>query len=92
MFDRYIGIDYSGAQTSTDRLPGLAVACALGRAAPVIEASPSDGFDIRTREGIAGWLVQRLSQPDIRTLVGIDHGFSFPIPYFCHYNHLLGME
>src|ERR1019366_6864573 len=34
-----------------------------------------------TRRGIAEWLVEKLSdgQP---TLVGIDHGFSFPLRYF----------
>ena len=34
-----------------------------------------------TRRGIAEWLVERLSE-DTPTLVGIDHGFSFPLPYF----------
>ena len=35
----------------------------------------------RTRRGIAEWLVERLSE-SIPTLVGIDHGFSFPLRYF----------
>jgi hypothetical protein len=34
-----------------------------------------------TRKGIAHWLVEHLSD-DIPTLVGIDHGFSFPLRYF----------
>ena len=34
-----------------------------------------------TRKGIAAWLVERLSE-DAPTLVGIDHGFSFPLRYF----------
>jgi hypothetical protein len=34
-----------------------------------------------TRRGIAEWLVERLAE-DAPTLVGIDHGFSFPIRYF----------
>jgi hypothetical protein len=34
-----------------------------------------------TRRGIAEWLVERLVEND-RTLVGIDHGFSFPLRYF----------
>ena len=34
-----------------------------------------------TRRGIAEWLVTILSQ-DAPTLVGIDHGFSFPLRYF----------
>ena len=34
-----------------------------------------------SRRGIAEWLVERLSE-DAPTLVGIDHGFSFPLRYF----------
>lgn len=34
-----------------------------------------------TRRGIAEWLVARLAE-DIPTVVGIDHGFSFPLRYF----------
>ena len=34
-----------------------------------------------TRKGIAHWLVERLSE-NAPTLVGIDHGFSFPLRYF----------
>ena len=34
-----------------------------------------------TRRGIAEWLVERLLE-DVPTLVGIDHGFSFPLRYF----------
>ena len=32
-------------------------------------------------KGVAHWLVVRLSE-DAPTLVGIDHGFSFPLRYF----------
>ena len=91
MFYRYIGIDYSGAQTSTARLNGLAVCRVVGVAQPEVVPSPADGYDIRTRDGLARWLVQRLREPDVRTLVGIDHGFSFPIQYFQRYPHLLTM-
>ncbi len=34
-----------------------------------------------TRRGIAEWLVDKLAE-DKPTLVGIDHGFSFPLRYF----------
>jgi hypothetical protein len=34
-----------------------------------------------TRKGVAAWLVERLAE-DAPTLVGIDHGFSFPLRYF----------
>jgi hypothetical protein len=34
-----------------------------------------------TRRGLAEWLAERLAEHD-PTLVGIDHGFSFPLAYF----------
>ena len=34
-----------------------------------------------TRRGIAEWLADRLAE-DVATIVGIDHGFSFPLRYF----------
>jgi hypothetical protein len=40
-----------------------------------------------TRKGIAQWLVEQL-QKDHATIVGIDHGFSFPLRYF-EVHHLL---
>ena len=89
MFDRYFGIDYSGARTSTAVLDGLAVCRVVGVDQPEIVPSPADGYDIRTRDGLAQWLVRRLREPGVRTLVGIDHGFSFPIQYFRRYRHLL---
>ena len=88
-FDRYIGIDYSGAQTSVTQLNGLAVCRVVGVAQPEIVPSSEDGYDISTRDGLARWLVQRLREPNVRTLVGIDHGFSFPMQYFVRYPHLL---
>jgi hypothetical protein len=80
-FERYIGIDYSGAQTPMSSLKGLRVYEAERlTAAHEIEPPPSPR-KYWTRRGIAEWLVDRLTggQP---TLVGIDHGFSFPLRYF----------
>ena len=34
-----------------------------------------------TRRGIAEWLSERILEPK-PTLIGIDHAFSFPLPYF----------
>ena len=34
-----------------------------------------------TRRGVAEWLMARLAE-DFATIVGIDHGFSFPLRYF----------
>jgi hypothetical protein len=84
VFDRYIGIDYSGAQTPTSSLKGLRVFLA-GRTAPPVEVPPPPSpRKYWTRRGIGEWLVERLGEP-ARTLVGIDHGFSFPMEYFKRY-------
>jgi hypothetical protein len=79
-FTRTIGIDYSGAQTPTDGLPGLRVYLSE-RGAPPNEVSPTSSRKHWSRRGVAEWLVERLSQ-NAPTLVGIDHSFSFPLRYF----------
>ncbi len=80
-FARYIGIDYSGAQTPVASLPGLRVYLAEGDAPPVEVPPPRSPRKYWTRRGIAEWLVERLAE-DAPTLGGIDHGFSFPLRYF----------
>ncbi len=80
-FARYIGIDYSGAETPNSSLKGLRV-YQTDRALPPEEVPPPPSpRKYWTRHGIAEWLVARLAE-DVRTLVGIDHGFSFPLRYF----------
>lgn len=83
-FARYIGIDYSGAQTPMTNLTGLRVYLADRTSPPVEVQPPSSRRKHWTRRGIAEWLVERLRE-DERTLVGIDHGFSFPLQYFEKY-------
>ncbi len=80
-FARYIGIDYSGAQTPTSSLKGLRVYMAESDAGPIEVLPPPSPRKYWTRRGIAEWLVDRLAE-DVPTLVGIDHGFSFPLDYF----------
>jgi hypothetical protein len=84
IFDRYIGIDYSGAQTPVSSLKGLRVYLADCAAPPVEVPPPPSPRKYWTRRGIGEWLVERLGEP-ARTLVGIDHGFSFPMQYFERY-------
>ena len=80
-FARYVGIDYSGAETPTSSLKGLRVYLA-DRAKPSEEVLPPPSpRKYWTRRGIAEWLVARLSEEE-PTLVGIDHAFSFPLRYF----------
>ncbi len=80
-FERYIGIDYSGAQTPSSSLKGLRVYVADRRATPEEVQPPASPRKYWTRRGIAEWLVEALSEGR-PTLVGIDHGFSFPLQYF----------
>jgi hypothetical protein len=81
LFERYIGIDYSGAQTAESSLSGLRVFVATANEAPREELPPRSPKKFWTRRGIAEWLCGRLSE-GAPTLVGIDHAFSFPIAYF----------
>ena len=80
-FKRYIGIDYSGAQTPTSSIKGLRVYEADHLRTPQEVEPPPSPRKYWTRRGIADWLVARLSGGPL-TLVGIDHGFSFPLRYF----------
>ncbi len=85
-FERYLGIDYSGAQTPVDNLPGLQVYEATLKRLPCeIKPTQSVNGPLKkkhwSRKGIAEFLAREL-QEGPRTLVGIDHGFSFPLPYF----------
>ena len=79
-FELYVGIDYSGAQTPCSSLTGLRVYEGDRLIAPhEVEQPPSPRW-----YGIAQWLVERLNEAP-PTLVGIDHGFSFPLAYFERY-------
>ena len=80
-FERYIGIDYSGAQTPSSSLKGLRVYAADRTRTPEEVLPPPSPRKYWTRKEIAEWLVERLSE-ELPTLVGIDHGFSFPLAYF----------
>ena len=80
-FVRTIGIDYSGAETTTASLKGLRVYLAESNCAPEEVHPPPSPRQYWTRKGVAHWLIERLSE-DAPTLVGIDHGFSFPLCYF----------
>ena len=83
-FNRYIGIDYSGAETCTSSLKNLRVYSADHLHDPSEVAPPASLRRYWTRKAIAEWLVDRLSETPL-TLVGIDHGSSFPLRYFEKY-------
>ena len=86
LFSRYIGIDYSGADTPDKRLRGLRVYLAKDTSEPQ-EIRPEPDHHPQwhwTRRDLADWLADRLTE-NVSTLVGIDHGFSFPRAYFDKY-------
>ena len=81
LFERYIGIDYSGAETPTSSLKGLRVYMGDRKSRPVQVQPPPSPRKYWTRRGIAEWLVERFTE-NVTTLARIDHGFSFPLRYF----------
>jgi hypothetical protein len=81
LFERYVGIDYSGAETPTSSLKGLRVYMGDSTRPAEEVLPPTSPRRYWTRRGIAEWLVERLGEGQ-PTLVGIDHSFSFPLRYF----------
>jgi len=84
-YECYIGIDYSGAKSSTDGLTGIRIYKAFGRDRPVEVNTPENSKKYWSRKITALWLIDFIKQYP-RTLVGIDHGFSFPLRYFDKYS------
>lgn len=80
-FQRYIGVDYSGAEVATASLKGLRIYMADRDSAPTEVLPPPGPKRYWTRQGVAHWLVEQLSTGP-SAIVGIDHGFSFPLAYF----------
>lgn len=83
-FSRYIGIDYSGAETADSSCRGIRVFMAEGSGEPTQVQPPPSPRRYWTRRGLAEWLREELEK-DIPIIVGIDHAFSFPLAYFERY-------
>lgn len=81
LFDRYIGIDYSGAKTAEASLKGIRVYAAKQPSEPEEVLRPAGTQKHWSRRALGGWLVEQLSGGG-PAIVGIDHAFSFPIAYF----------
>ena len=74
-FDRYIGIDYSGAETPTASLTGLRVYMADRRSSPTEVHPPVSPRKYWTRRGIAEWLAVLLEHPAVADCaVSLAHG------------------
>ena len=84
IFQRYIGIDYSGAETADSSCKGIRVFMAEGSGEPAQVQPPPSPRRYWTRRGLAEWLCEELAV-DTPTIVGIDHAFSFPLAYFEKY-------
>ena len=80
-FERYIGIDYSGAKTPEASLPGLRVFMAEGSDRAHEVPPPPSARKYWTRRGLTQGLEERLKE-SVPTIIGIDHAFSFPKSYF----------
>lgn len=74
LFDRHIGIDYSGAGAPERGQTGLCVAVAEQSDRPALLTSGSRRW---SRRGLAERLTELLGDGR-RSIVGIDHGFAFP--------------
>lgn len=83
-FQRYIGIDYSGAQTPESRLKALQVYEASEDEGPVKISTPAAGAKNWTRLEIAQYC-RRVLESGEPAIIGIDHGFSFPLSYMQRY-------
>jgi len=84
-FQRYVGIDYSGAKTSDDGLPRLRVFRQSNNELRPTEVLPSGRRKSWSRREVANWLVELLND-GVPTIVAIDHSFSFPLSYFDRHN------
>jgi hypothetical protein len=76
-FSLYIGIDYSGAAHRDARLKGLQIAVAT----PEEDARLIHPLTHRhwSRSGLHQWLDQQMHSAAGPILIGIDHGFGFPL-------------
>lgn len=81
IFQRYLGIDYSGAGTPESGQSGIRVYESFPGGEPGEIRPEKNGSRHWCRAGLAEWLASQLADP-LPTLVGLDHGFSFPEAYF----------
>ncbi len=81
IFKQYVGIDYSGAETPSSSLKGLRVYLGTPAESPSEVEPPPSPRKYWTRRNIAEWLTALVSE-EAAMLIGIDHGFSFPLNYF----------
>lgn len=90
MFERFIGIDYSGRGTPLTRAAGLQVYAAASNRLPTRVSPPSTPKG-RTRnwcrKEVAEWLIHQ-AESDKLFIAGLDFSFSLPLSYFRRYGLL----
>ena len=85
LFERYYGIDYSGAKTPRSHLRGLQVFSAMKDKAPEKIKPYIDKNWNWTRNEVANWCAQQL-MTDKPIIIGSDQAFSFPLSYKKRYS------
>ena len=83
-FKRFIGVDYSGAQSPESRLKGLQVYQADGDSAPQRVFPPVKGVRNWSRREVTQYCQEALLG-DEPIIIGVDHCFSLPISYMERY-------
>ena len=78
LFNRYIGVDYSGRGRPTDATSAIRVFSAKTTGNP--QAEGRDSGANWSRASLGDWVTEQLKSGE-PTIVGIDHGFSFPRNY-----------
>lgn len=85
VFDKYIGIDYSGADQPQAKIKGLAVVQATTISPATLVYPPnsiycaSEKDRLWSRKEIYLWLRNELLNSQERMIIGIDHGLSYPL-------------
>ncbi len=88
LFGTYIGVDYSGAAKPATRLSAIRVYKATkGEPKEQRDERKKKGVVIQqhwSRQALSEWLSKELekSNKENRVIIGIDHGFSYPLEYF----------
>jgi len=84
IYQHYIGIDYSGAQTPESRIKSLQVYRATQDDQPVKISTSTEGAKNWSRLEVAQYCLQTLESSG-PVIIGIDHAFSFPLSYMQRY-------
>ena len=84
IFQRYIGIDYSGAQTPESRLKALQIYEARGGRPPIKVSTQAEGARNWSRREVAQFCEGAIKTGEA-VMIGIDHAFSFPMSYMERY-------